>query len=194
MRRWLPEATRTLPTARQLVRRGLGPSPMAKRNYLVEGLSGVGKSSVYEELTRRGYKALSTDRAWAYHADPDTGLPGGAIRHDTLMWDQQKAVSELESPEPEVLFVCGSSRNRDRFLPYFTKIFNLRIDDDTMRRRLQERTDDDWPLGQEGVELMRMLNRSDEKPAGAIDVDAAQPLHQVVDELLRFSKLQNRDE
>jgi len=103
------------------------------------------------------------------------------------MWDQQKAVSELESPEPEVLFVCGSSRNRDRFLPYFTKIFNLRIDDDTMRRRLQERTDDDWPLGQEGVELMLTLNRSDEKPAGATDVDATQPLHQVVDELLRLA-------
>jgi hypothetical protein len=103
------------------------------------------------------------------------------------MWDQQKAVSELESPEPELLFVCGSSRNRDRFLPYFTKIFNLRIDDDTMRRRLQERTDDDWALGQEGVELMLRLNRSDERPAGAIDVDAAQPLNQVVDELLRLA-------
>jgi hypothetical protein len=115
---------------------------MAKRNYLVEGLSGAGKSSVYEELIRRGYKAISTDRAWAYHADPATGLPGGPIHHDNFMWDQQKAVSELESPEPELLFVCGSSRNRDRFLPYFTKIFNLRIDDDTMRRRLQERTDD----------------------------------------------------
>ena len=92
--------------------------------------------------------------------------------HANLRWDQQKAVSELERPKPELLFVCGSSRDRDRFLPYFTKIFNLRIDDDTMRRRLQERTDDDWPLGQEGVELMLSLNRSDEKPAGAIDVDA----------------------
>jgi len=160
---------------------------MAKRNYLVEGLSGAGKSSVYEELIRRGYKAISADRAWAYHADPDTGLAGGPIGHDTFMWDRQKAVSELESPEPEVLFVCGSSRNRDRFLPYFTKIFNLRIDDDTMRRRLQERTDDDWPLGREGVELMLRLNRSDEKPAGAIDVDATQPLDQVVDELLRLA-------
>ena len=157
---------------------------MAKRNYLVEGLSGSGKSSVYEELIRRGYKAISTDRAWKYHADPDTGLPGRPIHS---MWDRQKALSELESPEPEVLFVCGSSRNRDRFLPYFTKIFNLRIDDDTMRRRLQERTDDDWPLGQEGVELMRELNRSDERPAGAIDVDATQPLNQVVDELLRLA-------
>jgi len=109
------------------------------------------------------------------------------------MWNQQKAVSELESPEPEVLFVCGSSRNRDHFLPYFTKIFNLRIDDDTMRRRLQARTDDDWPLGQEGVELMLKLNPSDEGPAGAIDVDATQPLNQVVDELLRLATVQRAE-
>jgi uridine kinase len=34
---------------------------MAKRNYLVEGLSGAGKSSVYEELVRRGYTAITTD-------------------------------------------------------------------------------------------------------------------------------------
>lgn len=160
---------------------------MAKRNYLVEGLSGAGKSSVYEELIRRGYKAISTDRAWAYHADPDTGRRGGPIHHDNWMWDRQNAVSELESPEPEVLFVCGSSRNRDHFLPYFTKIFNLRIDNDTMRRRLQERTADDWELGPEAIELMLELSRSDEKPAGAIDVDATQPLNQVVDELLRLA-------
>jgi len=164
---------------------------MAKRNYLVEGLSGTGKSSVYEELIRRGYKAISTDRAWAYQADPDTGLPGGPIHHDNWMWDREKAVSELESPEPEVLFVCGGSRNRDHFLPYFTKVFNLHIDDDTMRRRLQARTADDWEVGPDGgtdeIELVLELNRSNEKPAGAIDVDAAQPLHQVVDELLRLA-------
>ncbi|HEX5825754.1 MAG TPA: AAA family ATPase [Candidatus Limnocylindrales bacterium] len=159
---------------------------MAKRNYLVEGLSGVGKSSVFEELIRRGYRAISTDRSWAFSADPNTGRPGGPGDHDTWMWDRQQAVGELESAEPEVLFVCGSSRNRDDFLPYFTKVFNLRVDDATMRRRLEARTEDDWPLGQEGVELMLQLNRSDEGPAGAIDVDATQPLDTVVDELLRL--------
>ena len=85
------------------------------------------------------------------------------------------------------MFVCGSSRNRDCFLPYFTKIFNLRIDDDTMRRRLQERTNNEFGKQPEEVELMLRLNRSDEKPAGAIDVDATQPLDQVVDELLRLA-------
>jgi gluconate kinase len=151
---------------------------MAKRNYLVEGLSGAGKSSVYEELIRRGYKAISTDRAWKYRADPETAH---------WMWHEHRAVAELESPEPDVLFVCGSSRNRDRFLPYFTKVFNLRIDDDTMRRRLQERTNNDYGKEPEEVELMLRLNRSDEKPAGAIDVDATQPLDRVVDEVLRLA-------
>ena len=37
------------------------------------------------------------------------------------------------------------------------------------------------------LELMLRLNRSDEKPAGAIDVDATQPLNEVVDELLRLA-------
>jgi hypothetical protein len=160
---------------------------MAKRNYLVEGLSGAGKSSVYEELIRRGYKAITTDRAWKYYADRATVSDVGPRHSDNSMWDEQRAVSELESPEPEVLFVCGSSRNRDRFLPYFTKIFNLRIDDATMRGRLQERTNNDFGKQPEELELMLRLNRSDEKPAGAIDVDAAQPLQNVVDELLRLA-------
>jgi hypothetical protein len=160
---------------------------VAKRNYLVGGLSGVGKSAVYDELIRRGYTAISTDRAWSFSAVPETGLPGGPARHDTWMWHREMALSELESPEPDVLFVCGSSRNRDGFLHHFTRIFNLRIDDDTMRRRLEARTEDDWPLGQDGVELMLELNRSDEGPAGAIDIDANRPLHEVVDDVLRFA-------
>jgi broad-specificity NMP kinase len=160
---------------------------LAKRNYLVEGLSAAGKSAVYEELVRRGYPAISTDRALAYYADPETGLRGGPVHHDTWMWDEQKAVSELESPVPDVLFVCGSSRNRDHFLPYFTKVFNLRIDDETMRRRLQERTDNEFGKQPEDVEIMLKLNPRDEKPAGAIDVDATQPLNEVVDELLRLA-------
>jgi hypothetical protein len=146
---------------------------------LIEGLSGAGKSSVYEELIGRGYKAISTDRAWKRRAESDTSLESD--------WDKQRAVRELESPEPDVLFVCGSSRDRDRFLRYFTKVFNLCIDDDTMRRRLHERTNNDYGKRPEEVELMLRLNRRGEKPAGAIDVDATQPLRHVVDEVLRLA-------
>jgi hypothetical protein len=53
-------------------------------------------------------------------------------------------------------------------------------------RRFEERTDDDWLLGQVGVELMLNLNRKHEKPAGAIEIAATKPLDQVVDDLLRL--------
>src|SRR3954453_13716769 len=56
-----------------------------------------------------------------------------------------------------------------------------------MRRRLEERTNNDFGKQPEEVELMLRLNRSDEKPAGAIDVDGTQPLRQVVDEVLRLA-------
>jgi hypothetical protein len=145
---------------------------VAERNYLVDGVSGAGKSSVYEELVRRGYTAVSTDRAWKF---------------DTDVWDREKAVRELERPEPDVLFVCGSSGNRDLLLPHFAKVFNLRIDDDTMIRRLQERTNNDFGKRPEELELMLRLNRSGAGPAGAVDLDATRPLGQVVDELLRLA-------
>ena len=147
---------------------------MAERNFLVEGLSGAGKSSVYDQLILRGYTAISTDRAWKSRVDP-------------TRWDHERALRELERPQPDVLFVCGSSADRDRFLPYFAGIFNLRIDDDTMRRRLETRTNNDYGKAPEELELMLRLNRSGAKPPGAIDIDAMQPLRQVVDEVLRLA-------
>jgi hypothetical protein len=157
---------------------------MAKINYLIDGLSGTGKSSIYEELTRRGYHAISSDRTWAYSADPNTGLPGGPVHHDNWMWDRTKAIPALESYDSDVLFVCGSCRNRDEFGPYFTKIFNLKIDHNTMRLRLAERANNDFGKKPEEVELMLRLNCADDRPANSIDVDAARPLKDVVDDIL----------
>lgn len=143
----------------------------------MEGLSGAGKSSVYDELIRRGYRAISTDRAWKRRGGAGT----------TSIWDPQKAVGELERTTPDVLFVCGSAGNRDDFLPYFTTVFNLRIGDDTMRRRLEERTNNDFGKRLEELELMLRLNRSGARPADAVDVEATRPLEDVVDEVLRLA-------
>jgi hypothetical protein len=89
---------------------------VAKRNFLVESLSGTGKSSVYEELIRRRSNAVSTDRAWSYFGDPETGLPGGPVGHDNWFWDRDKAVGALASPEPDVFRPEPSSRERGRAL------------------------------------------------------------------------------
>ena len=82
---------------------------MAKTNYLIEGLAGSGKSSVYEELVGRGYDAITTDRTWAYHADSITALSGGSIHHDNFIWDKQKATEALESNEPDILLGAAAT-------------------------------------------------------------------------------------
>ena len=40
--------------------------PMGIRNYLIEGVSGTGKTSVCKELQRRGYYAIDGDTELAY--------------------------------------------------------------------------------------------------------------------------------
>jgi hypothetical protein len=45
------------------------------RNYLIEGVSGTGKTSVCKELQRRGYHAINGDNELAYEGDPETGKP-----------------------------------------------------------------------------------------------------------------------
>ena len=46
---------------------------MGKRNYLIEGVSGTGKTSVCHELRRRGFAALNSDRDLRQHTDPAFG-------------------------------------------------------------------------------------------------------------------------
>ncbi len=48
---------------------------MGIRNYLIEGVSGAGKTEVCTELQRRGYQAFHGDRELVYRGDPETGLP-----------------------------------------------------------------------------------------------------------------------
>lgn len=56
---------------------------MGARNYLIEGLSGTGKTSVCDELQRRGYHAIHGDRELAYQGDPETGELGTARNMST---------------------------------------------------------------------------------------------------------------
>jgi hypothetical protein len=58
-----------------------------------------------------------------------------------------------------------------------------------MRRRLLERTNNDFGKKPEEIQLMLELNRKGDKPAGAIDINANQELNQVVDEILGYCGL-----
>lgn len=63
---------------------------MGQRNFLVEGVSGTGKTAVCRELRRRGFHAVNGDRELAYWGDPRTGAPTSTGGHEHHLWDVTK--------------------------------------------------------------------------------------------------------
>ena len=121
---------------------------MGRRNYLVEGLSGTGKTTVAEELQQRGHHVVHGDRELAYQGDPVTGRPTEVGAHENWLWDVAKVRTLVaDQRREEATFFCGGSRNFPTFLDLFDGVFVLEVDLATLQRRLDQRPDEEWGGG-----------------------------------------------
>jgi hypothetical protein len=172
---------------------------MGKRNYLIEGVSGTGKTSVCHELRRRGYAAINGDRELRAQGDPPPGentegvghgLPpsvSAETRHAQNRWDVAKVRRLAANQDDDATFFCGGSRNFTQFIDLFDEVFILDLDAETLNDRLDNRRDDDWGKHTSERELILRLHATKEDiPSGGIVVDATQPLVGVVDEILSY--------
>src|SRR2546428_326371 len=101
---------------------------MGVRNYLVEGVSGTGKTSVCDELRRRGHHAIHGDRELSYQGDPEIGEPMGGFTHEHHIWDVDKVEALVADKTQTMSFFCGGSRNFPRFIHLFDGVFVLEVD------------------------------------------------------------------
>jgi hypothetical protein len=155
---------------------------MGVKNYLIEGVSGTGKTAVCKELQRRGYHAINGDRELAYLGDPETGKPTDGLTHEPSaifrsehhIWDAEK--------------VSGNSRNSSKFIDLFDGVFVLEVDLDTLNRRIDERValdPTDWGAKPaEGEIIVRLHQTKEAIPGSGVTIDATRPLERVVDEIL----------
>lgn len=169
---------------------------MGIRNYLIEGVSGTGKTSVCHELQQRGYHALNGDRDLAYKGDPRTGEPvdrpdcenevvSVAWVHGHQIWDVDKVKSVVADHRNAMSFFCGGARNFPSFIGLFDGVFVLDVDLDTLNRRLAARPDDEFGGKPSERELIARLHATKEDiPKGGVVIDATAPLDRVVDEIL----------
>lgn len=174
---------------------------MGKRNYLIEGISGTGKTSVAEELQRRGYHVLHGDRELKYRGDPKTGEPviepvyqseweRVVWQQQHHLWDIDKVKSVIADHSNAISFFCGGSRNFSKFIDELDGVFVLQVESlDMLYRRIDERVardPTDWGAKPEEKQLIARLHRTKEDiPASGIVIDATQALVSVVDEILR---------
>lgn len=169
---------------------------MGVRNYLVEGVSGAGKTSVAEELERRGYHVIHGDRVLAYHGDPETGeklrRPPGLSPIETAEWGYPRwiwpvdTVRALQADQGHTsTFFCGGTRNVGKFIEGFDKIFVLDVGRETLKSRLAHRGDDEFGGKPEelGIVLRYQALQETIRP-DSIRIDTGVPISQVVDTIL----------
>ena len=169
---------------------------MGRKNYLVEGVSGSGKTSVAEELERRGHHVIHGDRALAYYGDPRTGEPLAWPQNldeaanliwgnDHWIWPVDKVEAIAADRTHPMTFFCGGSRNFARFLPLFDAVFLLEIGRNTLTRRLIARPEDEFGGRPAERDFVLRLHASRASiPASGIAIDATQPIARVVDAIL----------
>ena len=161
------------------------------------GMSGAGKSTIAEVLARRGLAVIDADEdpllARSVDSDgnvvEDPSAPDFAwLARHSWAWDPARLDEVIRAAAPATLYVCGGADNQHEVAGRFTQVFLLEIDEPTMLARLDARRDyHDWGrIGDTREYLRRKLPVLQERlrAAGAIPVDARQPLGQVVDAIL----------
>jgi gluconate kinase len=168
----------------------MGDTDMGVKNFLVEGVSGSGKTSVCDELQRRGHHSIHGDRELAYQGDPQTGAPLEGFVHQHHIWDVAKVRALVADQSQAASFFCGGSRNFDRFIDLFDGVFVLEVDLDTLYRRLAFRPRGEWGgQANERDFVARLHATGADVPKNAIAIDATAPVSRVVDAILGRARL-----
>src|SRR5579875_2395846 len=163
-------------------------SGVGVRNYLIEGVSGSGKTSVCMELRRRGYHAINGDTELAYQGDPETGEPTDAPSHWHHIWDIERVRLLVADQSEPLTFFCGGSRNFAKIVELFDGVFVLEIDADTLNRRLDQRAKDEFGAEQSERDLIVRLHRTRQGVPNGMPIDATAPLDLVVDDIVRKAR------
>jgi adenylate kinase family enzyme len=150
------------------------------RKVLVTGMSGTGKSSALAELRKLGFEAVDTDVG---------GFTDWSDREDGYVWNEQRIAELLGRDRDRPLFVSGTASNQGSFYPQFDAVVLLSAPADVLLGRIADRSTNDYGKPPEERDLILEHLETVEPLLRATcthEIDASQPLEDVVDELVRI--------
>ncbi len=151
------------------------------------------------ELRSRGFAALDTDDGeglceWQDAATgepvefvPASDRPAGWIDRNHWRMSSERIRELSADATKQQMFVCGSVSNNADVWNLFDGIVFLALDDDQLRTRLTDRTNNDFGKAPGELESMLSLNQTEEREFrgyGAQIVDASRPVSAVVEDVL----------
>ena len=156
--------------------------------------SGVGKTTVTDELVRRGYTAFDTDNVpgMARLELRETGQPvewpvSGYIDWKKYGWNIQGGVLDEVLSRGETVFLSGICGNQDEFYSKFDKLVVLTVEHDEYLRRMRTRphrgaSDEEiniqQRIGKYATKLQQFID------SGFVTVDNSGAVEQTVDQIL----------
>jgi hypothetical protein len=132
-------------------------------------------------------------RALAYQGDPATGEPlvtppGQRPEHGNHLWDLRRLRELIDDSTAPITVVCGDARNLSSALHLFDHVVVLRVDANTLRRRLDDRSPNDFGSTPDERDLvLRLHDEVDRRPPDAVVVDTTRPVAEVVDAILALA-------
>lgn len=169
---------------------------MGQTNYLIEGVSGTGKTALCDGLNARGYHAVHGDRVLACKGDPMTCRPvvepehaspadAAMWRHSHHIWDLSKVRHLAADRTMRATFFCGGARNHAQFLDLMDVAFILTVDEQTLTRRLSNRGCDEFGGHAWERDIVLLLHATEaDLPATGVRIDATRPVAEIVDAIL----------
>lgn len=158
----------------------------------ITGVSGTGKTTIIGELQRRGEIAWDADKEFCDWRNRTTGektshegpRPADWVDENGWFIDPARVREFKESAGDRVAYLAGAVENENEVWDLFDTVVCLTADDDTIRHRLTNRTENSFGKSDKEMAMVLGWNAEIEKQYrayGAMIINASQPLTDVVD-------------
>lgn len=150
------------------------------------GMSGTGKSTALGELSKLGFEVVDTDApGWSEWSEREGGY----------VWREERLEKLLAQERDRGLFVSGTVSNQGRFYSRFDAVVLLSAPAEVLLERIENRISNDYGKSPEQRELV-LQHLAEVEPllrrTCTHEIDAAQPLASVVDQLAKLGRAPSR--